>query len=942
MERWKGMTARTAPVAVFLLVFVPLASFADVVTPEEAMTVGENFIDHQIEVRGGWGDSPWAEVAELRELWRNDRLLGYHLSVSPSGHIVVPITRALTPVKSFSYTEDYVTESEVGYWQLIKDAMEYTLIQIEEQQGPLNLQGAPPQPKKVGDVWDWSLGSSPPPEMLTTVGPIVKTEWAQGYPWNLFCPQGDGGRTIVGCVATAGAQIMRYWRHPSEGNGSHSYYWNGDQSCGGSTPGQTLSAVFDTQYDWWKMKKTSIGYDTVNAIAASELCSDVGIAWEMDYGRCGSGAYTARGLTVYPTWFKYLNTVSRENRTDYPSRQAWFDMLRAEFDADVPRPIHYRIQAHSIVCDGYMDDGGLYIHLNYGWGGSSDAWYAVDSLHCTWSGCSPDVEYALIGINPGADFIDATAGPLGDTGDTYGVAWGDYDDDGNMDLYISNDGSANALLQGDGAGSFTDVTAGPLGDTGGGRGVAWADYDNDGDLDLYLCNTGSSNKLFENDGVGNFTDATVGPLGIADNSEGFAWGDFDGNGFVDLYVVNNGKANVLLLNTGGTFIDATTGPLGDAGSGYGVAAADYDSDGDLDIYLVNDGANRLFENQGGGTFLDVTSGPLGDSGNGRGAAWGDYDGDEDLDLYVTNHGANLLLRNDGGTFTDVATGALANSEDGYGCAWADYEDDGDLDLFFSNSTGKLKIMRNLGGDDFQNIAVDPIDTSYLAKGAGWADYDNDGLSDLYVCNSGGANYLYHNRYQQRPDWLKVKLVGAYSNMAGIGARVRVVGGGQVQIREISGGSGYCSQNSMIARFGFGDLATVDTVQVLWPSGLVTDTTLVATNQMITIVEFDLAGVDVAGDRGASFMLFPSFPNPFEDATTIRYSLPSAGRVALRVYDVSGRTVKTLVDDSSVSAGEHTVHWNGDNDAGSRVASGVYFYRIEAGPHVETRRMVLLR
>lgn len=942
MERWIEMTSKTALAAFLAIMFVPLAGFADIVTPEEATAVGENFLDHQIEVRGGWGESPWAEVAEISEIWRNDRLLGYHLSISPSGHIVVPITRALTPVKSFSYTEDFVTDSEVGYWQLLKDALEYTLIQIEEKQGPLNLLKAAPQPRAVGDIWDWTLGSSPPPPMLTTVGPIVMTKWDQSYPWNLFCPEGDGGRTIVGCVATAGAQIMRYWRHPSYGTGSHSYYWNGDQSCGGTTSGQILSADFDHPYDYWKMKRTAVAYDSVQAAAASWLCSDVGIAWQMDYGRCGSGAYTARGLTVYPTWFKYLGTVERHNRPDYPSRQAWFDLLKGEFEADPPRPIHYRISGHSIVCDGYMDDGGLYIHLNYGWAGSSDGWYAVDSLHCTWDGCSPDVEYALIGIDPGADFIDATAGPAGDAADTYGVAWGDYNGDGYLDLYLSNDGTANTLLEGDGTGGFTDVTAGPLGDTGSGRGVAWADYDNDGDLDLYICNTsGGANKLLENN-AGVFTDVTSGPLGDTGNSEGVVWGDFNGNGYVDLYIVNNGASNKLLLNSGGLFADATAAPLGDTGAGYSAAAGDYDNDGDLDIYIVNSGANVLLRNEGGGVFTDATAGPLGDTGDGRAAAWGDYDNDEDLDLYIGNHGDNVLLRNDGGTFTDVTDTPLFNSNDAFGVAWADYENDGDLDLFLNNSSGANRIFRNLGGDAFQNITVTPLGATISGKGVAWGDYDNDGLSDLYVANSGGANYLYHNEFQQRPGYLKVKLVGVYSNAAAIGARVRVVGGGEVQVREISGGSGYCSQNSMIAGFGFGDLDTVDSVQVLWPSGLVSDTALVATNQVITIVEFDIAGVEIAGDRDASFMLFPSFPNPFEDATTIRYTLAEGGPVALRVYDVAGRAVKTLVDDAGVAAGEHIVRWNGDNDTGAAVASGVYFYRIEAGPYVETRRMVLLR
>ena len=937
------MTAKVALAAVLALVLIPAYGSTGIVTSEDAMTVAENFIEHQIEVRGGWGESPWAEIAEMKELRRGDRLLGYHISVAPAGHIVVPITEMLTPVKSFSYTEDHVTESEVGYWQLLKDAMEHSLVQLEQVYGPLHLLGASTQPEKVGETWDWALGSGAPPEMLTTVGPIVETKWDQNYPWNLFCPEGDGDRCIVGCVATAGAQIMRYWKHPSYGTGSHSYWWNGDQSCGGSTSGQMLSADFDHAYDWPKMRRYNFAYDSVHAIAASRLCSDVGIAWEMDYGACGSGAYTWDGLTVYPTWFKYLNTVARHNRSDYGTREAWFDLLKAEFEVDPPRPIHYRIHAHSIVCDGFMDDGGLYIHLNYGWAGSSDGWYAVDNLYCSWSGCDPMVEYALVGINPGADFIDATAGPVGDTGATYGVAWADYNGDGHIDVYLANSGSANKLLEGDGTGAFTDVTASPLGDTGSGRGVAWADYDNDGDLDLYLCNTsGGANKLFENTSV-SFSDPTSGPLGDTGNSEGVIWGDYDGDGRIDLYIVNNGSSNKLLLNAGGgSFVDATSGPSGDTGDGYGAAAGDYDNDGDLDIYVVNSGPNKLLENQDG-VFTDATVGVLGNSGDGRGAAWGDYDNDGDLDLYVSNSGdANVLLRNDSGTFTDVTTGPLGSSEDTWGVAWADYENDGDLDLFLSNSSGSNMILRNLGGDEFQDVTVVPLDASIAGKGAAWGDYDNDGLSDLYVANSGGGNYLYHNEYQLGPHWLKVKLVGAYSNAAGIGARVRVVSGGVSQIREISGGSGYCSQNSLIARFGLRDSTTVDSLQVIWPSGIVQDTALVAADQMITMTEFDLAGLEIAGDGASAFMLFPSYPNPFGEATTIRYSLPSAGPVALRVYDVSGRVVKTLVDARDVGPGEHAVRWEGDNDSGEGVASGVYFYRIEAGPYAETRRMVLLR
>jgi hypothetical protein len=211
-----------------------------------------------------------------------------------------------------------------------------------------------------------------------------------------------------------------------------------------------------------------------------------------------------------------------------------------------------------------------------------------------------------------------------------------------------------------------------------------------------------------------------------------------------------------------------------------------------------------------------------------------------------------------------------------------------------------------------------------------------------VANSAGANYLFHNEYQPDNHWIQVRLVGVYSNAVGIGARVRVVAGGTSQIREISGGSGYCSQNSLVAEFGLGDFETVDTVEVIWPSGIVTDTTLVAADQVIEVLEIDISGVREIVEARGEFRLFPSQPNPFDRSTLIRYALPQCGPARVRVYDVTGRVVRVLVDSNAAEAGEHTVRWDGTNDDGSPVASGVYFYCLEAGSHSATRRTVFLR
>jgi hypothetical protein len=931
-------------VFIALALLLPAIAGSATVSRYEAQIIGDNFIDFMIEVKGGWGASPTAEIAAVRELKRGDTVLGYHLSINPSGHIVVPSVRMLSPVKSFSFTEDFNTESEQGYWQLLKDAMEHTLQAIEESYGGPGLLQAAPVPARAGEQWDRLLAGRMAPTSIDTVGPIIKTHWEQGTPYNDSCPMGDGGRCVVGCVATAGCQNMRYWRHPSHGTGSHSYWWNGDQSCGGSTSGQMLAADFNHAYDWWNMRRRyKFAYDSTQAAAVAQLCSDVGRAWNMDYGHCGSGASTYRGLTVYPTWFKYLDTISRQNRSDYASAEDWFALIKGEFDADPPRPIHYRIYSHSINCDGYIDMGINYIHLNYGWGGSYDNWYAVDSLYCPWSGCDPMEEYMLIGIEPGADFIDATAGPLGDANSTYGVSWGDYDGDGDPDLYIVNSGAANKLLRNDGGGTFTDVTSGALGDTGHGRAAPFADYDHDGDLDIYLCNTsGEANRLFRNDG-GSFVDVTSGPLGNTGNSEGAAWADYDFDGDLDIYIVNNGSANALLENSGGgLFADASASPINDGGNGYAAAWADYDNDGDPDIYLVNDGPNRLFRNDGG-IFTDVTATPLDDGDSGRGAAWGDYDNDGDLDVYLVNHGqSNKLFRNEGaGGFTDVTTDPLDDLSYGTGVSWLDFNNDGRLDLYLANAGDANKIFRNKGDGVFQDATVIPLGDAGDGAAVACADYDGDGLVDIYAADTTGANMLFHNEYQQNKYWLQVELVGTTSSTSGLGSRVRVVTGPVSQMTEIGAGAGYCGLNWSPAAFGLRDSAIVDTLEITWPTGVVWDTAMVAANQRITLYEYDISGITGEAKTIAGFHLHSCRPNPLSEQAIIQYSLGERSVVRLSVYDVSGRTIRTLVDSEILDSGDHSVTWDACNNSGLRVSSGIYFYRLEAGSFRATRKMALI-
>jgi hypothetical protein len=666
-------------------------------------------------------------------------------------------------------------------------------------------------------------------------------------------------------------------------------------------------------------------------------------AWSERFGDAGTqSAYSAAvdgsGSVILTGWF--YGTVDFGGGLLTSTGTA--DIFIAEFDAAGTHVWSQRFGdasdqvARSAAVDGsgnVVVTGGFYGTLDFGGGALTSAG-----------------DYDICIAKFQRAWIDVTNGPLGDLGQSRGVAWGDYDNDGNLDIYVSNTlTDANKLFHNEGGEVFSDATSGPMGDTGNGMGIAWGDYDNDGDLDLYLSNGGTdANKLFRNEGGGAFVDATSGPLANADGGQGIAWGDYDNDGNLDLYLaIGGGNPNKLFRNDGeGTFVDATSGPLGDTESSVNAVWGDYDNDGDLDLYLSNVGtdASKLLRNDGSGVFSNATSAPLGNTGTGAGVAWGDYDNDGDLDLYLANWGtSNKLFRNEGaGTFVDATSGLLGDPGQSRGVAWGDYDNDGDLDLFVSNWGTPSKLFRNDGGGAFVDATSGPLGDVGSCTGAAWGDYDSDGDLDLYVARYSQANRLFRNNLSSGNHWLHVDLEGVYSNRAGIGARIRVVTGGASQIREVSGGSGDMSQNSLTAEFGLGGATVVDTVCVLWPSGIAQDSLNVAVDQLIVITEQESpVGVIDGSDAPVVDFLSQSHPNPFNPLARITFSVAVPGEVALRVYDISGRPVRTLVDGWR-EARRYGIAWDGRDDQGNAVASGVYFYKLDAPGYTESKKMVLLR
>ncbi len=471
-----------------------------------------------------------------------------------------------------------------------------------------------------------------------------------------------------------------------------------------------------------------------------------------------------------------------------------------------------------------------------------------------------------------ATFTRITTGDISrDAGKSHGCSWVDYDNDGDLDLFVANkDNQTNFLYQNNGNRNFNRIAAGEIvTDAGKFYGNNWGDYDNDGDLDLFVTRDNQNNFLYRNNGDRTFKRMTASEAGLFLNdrapSHGCNWGDYDNDGHLDLFVANISDSNNFLYRNKGdrTFEKITTGEIvNDGGDSYSSSWADYDNDGDLDLFVANAAPpnNFLYRNNGDRTFKKMTAVEVDAIVTDRGSfsgSWGDYDNDGDLDLFVARGSnlGNLLYRNDGGrTFKKMIASEVGSIvEDGRskGSSWGDYDNDGDLDLFVANNFGQNNFLyENNDGrftkmTDTTKVGSIVSDNSGGSQGCSWGDFDGDGDLDLFVTNFNEAdnlskkNFLYENNGNAN-HWINILCVGTVSNRAAIGAKVRVkatIKGKSVwQMREISGQTGAYSQNSLNAEFGLGEATVIDSLKIEWPSGIIQVLTNQSVNRFLTITE----------------------------------------------------------------------------------------------------------
>ena len=470
-------------------------------------------------------------------------------------------------------------------------------------------------------------------------------------------------------------------------------------------------------------------------------------------------------------------------------------------------------------------------------------------------------------------FIEVgTSAGVADTSSSYGQAWGDFNADGQIDFYLTNYANGeniNKLFKNNGNGTFSDIASSMgLAFSGFSQGPAWADFDNDGDLDLYLANNGT-NHLYRNDGT-TFSEigSTAQVLGSG-ISQHASWADYDNDGDVDIHVVNDFTANNLYRNNdNGTFTDiASMAGVNDTQRGPVAAWGDYNNDGYIDLYTASttfhgetsethgNGTNRLYRNNGNGTFTDIASTAGVDVGmSTQSIAWADYDNDGDLDFYMGNSsianttGKNILFRNEGNdTFTDVAdSSGVAYTGVTQGIGWGDYDNDGDLDIYLGNHLGENnKLYSNNNDGSFTDVSTSTgTADNNPAAGITWADYDNDGDLDLYVANSASStNRLYRNSGNTN-QWLQVTLTGITDNTSAIGTTITVVTGSVRQRRDIDGGSGQLTQSPLTATIGLGTNSFIDSLIIQWPSEDPQTLTNISTNQNLSVTEHTFFDVSI--------------------------------------------------------------------------------------------------
>lgn len=539
-----------------------------------------------------------------------------------------------------------------------------------------------------------------------------------------------------------------------------------------------------------------------------------------------------------------------------------------------------------------------------------------------------------------------------------GVAAGDFNNDGWVDLYLERGNiGANLLYKNKGDGTFEEmgIRAGVALSNYLGSGPLFFDYNGDGWLDLLLGSIDNSGiRVFKNETNETFTEVSA-SLNIHTqlNTQSASAGDFNGDGFLDLFLSHwyaPTNQEHLWQNIGGnSFLSAdeavglhSIDPTAINDFSFTSNFTDINLDGHPDILISADfGTSQIWLHDAQQHFTNTTNTVISDE-NGMGSAIGDYDNDGDLDWFVSsifdgdgvtegNWGTsgNRLYRNYGdGSFEDVTEQAGVRMGDwGWGSSFADLNNDGFLDLVhvngwpqgsaqFHHDTTKIFINNGHGQFEERFASLNLVDTGQ-GRGLVCFDYDRDGDIDIFISNYEQLPSLWRNDGGNQQNWLTIKPQWKAPNVAAVGAFIKIFHNGQQQVREIRCGSNYVSQNPMEAHFGLGTVSEVDSIRIRWPDNSIQLIRNVAVNQFLKVAPLSYSNTSHKIDVK---------PNPFSNFIEIVVTLATSKNFSLKIINIYGEEVASLAY-TEMYNNRFSFIWKGTDAKGNSLSNGIYFIQI---------------
>lgn len=376
-------------------------------------------IQRHLDLHGSWGDGETAEIHRGETVWVDAVAVAHHFEVLPGGHVLVAVDDRFSPVLLYSPTstfdpaniddpasieawilpeilnvlQGFEDDATAGYRAMSEDA-------AAADQTARRITAAWSQYLPARATIGRSLARSAEAVVRlsdgVSVGPLMGTSWGQGAGYNDRIPAIEGGceHAMTGCVATAFAQVMRYWQWPYNGEGGHSYTWNG----------QTIATAFEQPYAWDLMPdRLGTGSSAMEIDAVAHLMADVAVAVETDYG-CGSSSSLRYGDEILDRFFRYKPRMVRHSRSRY-SPQGWLGLIQGELDADPPRPMLFSIftanwSGHEVVIDGYQTGPTDKVHINMGWTGAYNGYYDITHNFSAGYAWQADSQVLVTGIEP--------------------------------------------------------------------------------------------------------------------------------------------------------------------------------------------------------------------------------------------------------------------------------------------------------------------------------------------------------------------------------------------------------------------------------------------------------------------------------------------------------------------------------------------------------------